>query len=218
MYFRTEGVIIKRRNFGEADRILTIFTRDYGKVVCLGKGVRRPRSKKAGHLELGNWCKVFIARGKNLDLLTEVELKRAFGIADFSEVKANKIYHLLELIDFLTVEHQKNLQVFILLVHFLKKCEIEEDFNLVSSVFKIKLLSILGFFTSYSFTDTKLKKVFKILEEEDFEFIKQKINFSNLAYLKLLKFLDNIVENLNGSKLKTTRFLITQSSGTPSRV
>ena len=67
MYLRTEGVILKRRNFGEADRILTIYTRDYGKVICLAKGVRRPRSKKAGHLELGSWCKIFAVHGKNLD-------------------------------------------------------------------------------------------------------------------------------------------------------
>ncbi len=66
MYFKTEGVIIAKKNFGEADRILTIFTRDHGKIGCIAKGVRRPRSKKAGHVELGNWCKFFIARGKIL--------------------------------------------------------------------------------------------------------------------------------------------------------
>ena len=95
MYFRTEGVILSHRNFGEADRILTIYTRDQGKVIALAKGVRRPKSRKAGHVELGNWSKIFVARGKNLDLLTEVELKRSFGIVDFSVQKANKIYHLL---------------------------------------------------------------------------------------------------------------------------
>src|SRR3990167_11066899 len=110
MYFRTEGVVLRRKNFGEADRIVTFYTRDYGKVTALAKGVRRPSSKKAGHIELGNWCKVFVARGKNLDLLTEVEAKYAFGIDEFTETKANRIYHILELVDALTPEHQKNLQ------------------------------------------------------------------------------------------------------------
>src|SRR3972149_5950184 len=115
MYLSTEAVVLSRRNFGEADRIITLFTRDHGKVTVLAKGVRRPRSKKAGHLEIGSWCKVFIARGKNLDLLTEVELKRAFGISEFSESKAHKIYHLLEIIKNITADGQKNKKAFIML-------------------------------------------------------------------------------------------------------
>ena len=108
MYFKTEGVILSRRNFGESDRILTIFTRDHGKLTALAKGVRRPKSRKGGHVEIGNWCKLFIARGKNIDLLTEVETKKAFGIADFTAAKANKIYHLLELVESLTEIKQKS--------------------------------------------------------------------------------------------------------------
>lgn len=207
MYFRTEGVVIRRRNFGEADRILTIYTRDYGKVSALAKGVRRPRSKKAGHIELGNWCKVFVARGKNLDLLTEVELRRAFGIANFSQEKANKIYHLLELVESLTAEHHKNREVFILLVHFLKRIQEDHDFNLLSSVFKIKLLSLLGFFSSKSLKDSSTKNLLSILENEDLEQIVQKVNLSPSSRLKLLTFLDSMVENLTQQKLKTSRFL-----------
>ena len=135
MYLRTEGIILKKRDFGEADRLLTIFTRDHGKVFCLAKGVRRPTSRKSGHLELGSLCKVFIARGKNIDLLTEVELKEAFGIDNFSQEKANKIYHLLELMEILTADKQKNRYAFNLLVQFLKKVTIGEDFNLECSLF-----------------------------------------------------------------------------------
>ena len=207
MYFRTEGVILARRNFSEADRILTIYTRDYGKIIALAKGVRRPRSRKAGHLELGNWCRVFIAKGKNLDLLTEVELRRSFGIVDFSEKKANKIYHLLELVDNLTAEKQKSLPVFILLVGFLKRVADGEDFNLISSAFKIKLLSTLGFFSSKNFRNSKVKNVFEILENADFGKIKEEIRLTDGSYLKLLQFLDSIIENLTQTKLKTSRFL-----------
>lgn len=207
MYFRTEGVILKRRNFGEADRLLTIYTKDLGKITCLAKGVRRPRSKKAGHLELGNWCKVFIAKGKNLDLLTEVEVKKAFGIADFSQEKANRIYHLLELVDSLTELHQKSSQVFILLVGFLKKVAKEEEFNLVSLTFKIKLLSSLGFFSARSLANPRTRNFFEILETEDFGRIQTKVKLKEETYLKLLSFLDSMIESLTETKLKTTKFL-----------
>lgn len=207
MYFRTEGVILAHKNFGEADRILTIYTKDFGKVSCIAKGVRRPKSRKGGHVELGNWCKVFIARGKNLDLLTEVELKKAFGIENFSQEKANKIYHLLELTNQLTAEKQKNPGVFILLVNFLKKISKDEDFNLISVSFKVKLLSILGFFSTRNIRNVKVKKVLDIVEGEDYEIIKQKINLTQNSYLKLLSFLDSMIESLIDTRLKTSRFL-----------
>lgn len=207
MYFRTEGVVLSRRNFGEADRILTIFTRDHGKLTALAKGVRRPKSRKGGHVEIGNWCKLFIARGKNIDLLTEVETKKAFGITDFTATKANKIYHLLELVESLTEIKQKNPGVFILLVRFLKKIATGEDFNLVSLVFKVKLLSTLGFFSAKNLKDSVAKSIFVTIENEDFDIIKEKFNFKESAYLKLLSFLDSMIENLIQTKLKTSRFL-----------
>lgn len=207
MYFRTEGVVIAKKNFGEADRILKVYTRDFGKVTCLVKGVRRPRSKKAGHVELGNWAKMFIAKGKNIDLLTEVSLKRPFGIADFTEEKANKIYHILELIDVLTPEKQKNLDVFIILVQFLKKASDDEDFNLVSSAFKVKLLASLGFFSSKNFKDGKAKKVLSILENDDFEKIRSSTHLTSENYLKLIRFLDSMIEKIVDDKLKTSRFV-----------
>ena len=207
MYFKTEGVILSRRNFGESDRILTIFTRDHGKLTALAKGVRRPKSRKGGHVEIGNWCKLFIARGKNIDLLTEVETKKAFGIADFTAAKANKIYHLLELVESLTEIKQKNPGVFILLVKFLKKIAVGENFNLISLVFKVKLLSTLGFFSAKNLKDSEAKSMFVTIENEDFDIIKEKFNFKESAYLKLLSFLDSMIENLTQTKLKTSRFL-----------
>lgn len=207
MYLRTEGVILGRRNFDEADRIVTIYTRDFGKITAIAKGVRRPRSKKAGHIELGSWCKVFIARGKNLDLLTEVELKKAFGIGNFSEDKANKVYHLLELVNKLTVERQKNYSLFNLLVSFLTLIEKEEDFSLISSLFKIKIMSNLGFFSANTFKDYKSGGIIKLMEEENFWHVKKTIKLSQKSNLKLLKFLDSMIEDVSEQELKTTRFL-----------
>lgn len=207
MYSKTEGVILYRRNFGEADRLITIYTRDFGKVTVIAKGVRRPRSKKAGHLELGSWCKLFIAHGKNLDILTEVEIKKAFGIDNFTEAKANKIYHLLELVSKLTPEHQKNQKLFNLLVNFLNHAANGEDFNLVSGIFKIKVMSNLGFFSSKTYEAYKSGEIIKILEDEDFNIIKKTVKLKKESNLKLIRFLDSIIEQVSEHELKTNRFL-----------
>lgn len=207
MYFRTEGVILSRRNFGEADKILKIFTKDFGKVSALAKGVRRPKSRKGGHVEVGNWCKVFIARGKSLDLLTEVEIKKSFGQEEFSLEKTNQIYHLLELVDTLTQEGQKNFEVYKLLVTYLNRIKNGEDFNYVSSIFKVKILANLGFFSAKNLKDSKAKNLLEFMEVNDYKTINTKVTLDQKNHLKLLTFLDSIIENITQSKLKTSKFL-----------
>ncbi len=207
MYLSTQCVVLARRNFGEADRLLTIYTKDFGKLTALAKGVRRPTSRKSGHLEPGSWCKIFLAKGKNIDILTEVEVQKAYGIENFSQEKAVKIYHLLELVDHLTVQNQKNSQVFNLLINFLRLVEINDNFNLISSVFKIKLLKILGFFSATNLKSSKAKDLLNILEMQDFNKISTETNLSSQSYLKLLTFLDSMIESVTERKLKTTRFL-----------
>src|SRR5512136_3128624 len=67
--YQTEAVIIKKTKLGEADRVLTLCTPDLGKIQAVAKGVRRPRSKLAGHLELLTHSLVSLARGRNLDTI-----------------------------------------------------------------------------------------------------------------------------------------------------
>lgn len=207
MYLSTECVVLGRKNFGEADRLLTIYTKDFGKITVLAKGIRRPTSRKSGHLEPGSWCKIFLAKGKNIDLLTEVVVLNAYGIDNFTQAKAAKVYHFLEIVDQLTAANQKNVEVFDLLVKFLDTCEVEKNFNLTASVFKIKLLKKLGFFSSYNLKDSKAKDLLDLLEKHDSRQPQTKIKISPQSYLKLTAFLDSIIENLIDKKLKTTKFL-----------
>ena len=95
MYYKTEGIILSQKKIGEADKLLAIYTKDRGKIFCIAKGARKPLSRKTGHIELGNWCKLYIAQGKNLDILTEAILIKNFGGDNTSEQKSNMIYHLL---------------------------------------------------------------------------------------------------------------------------
>ncbi len=206
MYVSTDCVVLAHRNFNEADKILTIYTKEFGKMACIAKGVRRPTSKKGGHVVPGNWCKVFIAKGKRLDLLTEAELKKAFGIKKPTLGKTGNVFHLLELVNQLTEENQKNPQVFSLLVDFLDKVDREEDFDLISAAFKIKLLSALGFFSAKSFKSSTTQSLIKSFEEENFTDLKENLTIKRESYLKLLSFLDSIIESLIDTKLKTTRF------------
>ncbi|MEK7581085.1 MAG: DNA repair protein RecO [Patescibacteria group bacterium] len=204
---KAEGIILSRRNLGEADRILTIYTKEFGKISCIAKGVRKPTSRKSGHVELGSWCKIYVAHGKSLDILTEVELKKSFGHDDSTQEKTNRIYHMLELVNCLTAQNQKNSQVFFLLIEYLKKLAQGESFNLISTVFKLKLLSALGFFSSVNLKHTQSKLLLEKFESDKFEDLKN-ININEENYLKLLAFLDSIIENVTERKLYTNKFII----------
>ncbi|HUD11007.1 MAG TPA: DNA repair protein RecO, partial [Candidatus Saccharimonadia bacterium] len=72
--YQTTGIIIGRTNFGEADRIVRLFTPDHGKVSAVAKGVRRIKSRSGGHLELLGEVNLMLATGRNLDLVTSARL------------------------------------------------------------------------------------------------------------------------------------------------
>lgn len=113
--FKVEGIIIKRRNFGEADKMLTVFTKTMGKIQVKAVGVRRIPSRRSAHVELLNHCILHLYKGRNYPVLTEAQ-----SIESFSNLKEDlqmigKAYHICEVIDGLCPENQENTRVFYLL-------------------------------------------------------------------------------------------------------
>lgn len=76
--YSIEAIVLKRTDFGEADRIMTLFTASKGKLHAIAKGIRRPISKKAGHLDLLNRSQLQLALGRNLDIVTQAEGRENF--------------------------------------------------------------------------------------------------------------------------------------------
>lgn len=113
--YKTEGIILKRSNFGEADRLLTVFTKHYGKIRCRAPGIRRTISRKAPHLELFNLSTLFLVQGKNLDIVTEAQTINSFNGFRKDLPKVGIAYYLCELVDGLCPERQENREVFELL-------------------------------------------------------------------------------------------------------
>jgi len=74
--YKTRGVVLRGRQLGEADRIMTLFTQECGKLDAVAKGVRRARSNLAGRLEFGNECDFVMHRGRSLDVIVSAEIRR----------------------------------------------------------------------------------------------------------------------------------------------
>lgn len=145
--YKTEGIILKRSNFGEADRILTIFTKHYGKIKARAPGIRRTTSRKSAHLELFNLASLFLAQGKTMDIVTEAQTISNFPSLRKDLEKVGVAYYLCELVDSLCPEKQENSEVFNLLVETFKRLELVQsnEIYLLSRGFSNQLLHFLGF-------------------------------------------------------------------------
>lgn len=148
--FTTEGIIIKRRNFGEADRILTVFTKRNGKIKVKASGVRKINSRRSSHVELLNHSMLTLYMGRAMPILTEAQT-----VEDFSEVKEDlgKVgfaYHICELLDGLCPENQENNNIFSLLKNSLTHLTTNEGKTFINE-FERELLSILGFYSKTQF-------------------------------------------------------------------
>lgn len=144
--FRTEGIIIKRKNFGEADRIITVFTKKSGKIQIKATGVRKIQSRRSPHIELLNYCVLYLYKGRgSLPVLTEVQSIESFQEIKNDLTKVGFAYHLCELIDGLCPENQENFSVFNLFFNTLHCLSIDKDIVSIVHEFEVELLTLLGF-------------------------------------------------------------------------
>ena len=108
----TRGIIISRRNYKEADRILIVYTERLGKISVLAKGVRKSTSKLGGHLELFNISRLELEEGKNWYILTGAQTEKNFAKIRLNLPKISAGFFIAELISHLTVENDVNRSFF----------------------------------------------------------------------------------------------------------
>lgn len=142
---KTEGIIIKRRNFNEADRIITIFTKDYGKLSVKATGVRKITSRRSSHIELLNHTEMSLYKGRSMPVLVEAQMMQSFEEIKNDLQKTGIAYHICELIDGLCPDEQEQMPIFDLLLATLNRLTVEDEPLQLIHVFEIKLLVLLGF-------------------------------------------------------------------------
>jgi DNA repair protein RecO (recombination protein O) len=160
--YRTEAVVLRRADLGEADRILTLYTPTYGKLRVVAKGVRKPASKLGGHLDLFTRSKLLLARGRNLDVVTGAETLDAYrglrveGLAPLPAPggasnggdaleQIGVAYYLAELLDRFTEEGLENRAVWDLLVGALRALSDGVNPAVVARHYELGLLGYLGY-------------------------------------------------------------------------
>ena len=142
---KTEAIVLRQIPLGEADRILTLYTPDIGKVRAVAKGVRRSRSRLGGHLDLLSNVSLSLAEGRDLDIVTEAQGIRSFkGFRDELKRVSEAIY-IAELVDGFSTERSGNHALYQLLVETLRWLEGPEPSDLLLRYFEIHLVGLSGF-------------------------------------------------------------------------
>ena len=143
--YQTEALIIKKTKLGEADRILTLYTPHLGKIQGKAKGVRRPRSKLSGHLELLTYSQVSLARGRHINTITGSQTINSFlKLKSDLELTSQALY-ITELVNQFTAEHIENYPLFQLLLNTLERLCQGGDNELVLRYFELHLLEYVGY-------------------------------------------------------------------------
>src|SRR5947208_1116965 len=119
----TDAIPLKRMDYGEADRIITVLTPDRGKLRILARGVRRSTSRMAGHLELFSHAHLVLARGRDLDTVTQASTVEPFRRTREDMIAVSYAYHLAELVDSLLEDNDPHAEVFRLLREALSALE-----------------------------------------------------------------------------------------------
>jgi len=144
--FRVEAVVLRHADWGEADRLLTLYTRERGKVRAIAKGARKIRSRKAGHLEPFTRVTLQLAKGRDLLIVTQADTLAAYLPIREDLVKTGYASYAVELLDRFTYEDEsENQAIFRLLTEALERIATEPEAWLAMRYYEVRLLDLLGY-------------------------------------------------------------------------
>jgi DNA repair protein RecO (recombination protein O) len=143
--YRVDGVVLARKDWGEADRLVTLMTPDKGKIRVLAPGARKQTSRKSGHLELFSRGKFVLARGRTFDKITQAETRDYFPMLREELERVSAAYLLVELVDRFLEENDENPLLYELLLDSLDRLDAGERAALVLRFFEVKMLGYVGY-------------------------------------------------------------------------
>jgi len=144
--FRVDAVVLRHSNYGEADRLLTLYTRQLGKMRVIAKGARKIASRKAGHIEPFTHVKMQLAKGRDMFLLTQADTVDAYLPLREDLILTSQASYVMELLDRFTYENDtENASTFRLLTDTLARLASKADAWLVIRYYEMRLLDYMGF-------------------------------------------------------------------------
>jgi len=143
--YKAEGINLRSRRFSEADKLMTVFTREHGKISAIAKSACKTSSKYGGRLEVFGHNTLFLAKGKNLDILSQAETIENFYKIREDEYRLNAGLYMVKLLYYFLEERVRNEPLFDLCLGCLRKLKSGADPKVVTRIFDVRLADIEGF-------------------------------------------------------------------------
>lgn len=166
--YSTEGIVLSQINYGEADRIVTLFTKDYGKVRVIAKGVRKLKSRKRGHIDSFNRIKFSTAKSHDMDMIIEAELIESYSSLKTDLKKVSVAYYLVEIASKLTQIEEKHEFLYYFLLEKLHELDDTRGLKNFRYAFAKELLVRLGFWAANQKLDNPDEVIEQVIEKKLF--------------------------------------------------
>ena len=144
--YNVNAIVLHRSNLGETDRILTLFTREHGKVRAVAKGSRKSGSRLTGASELFVHSKFMLASGKSLEIVSQVDIQETFPQLRRDMLSIARAAYLCELTDKFIEDHQVDPETFDLLLcalYWLQRPDVSSE--AAQHAFEMQLLMLHGY-------------------------------------------------------------------------
>lgn len=143
--YKTEGIVLRTRNIGEADRIITLYTREHGKVEGVARGSRRVRSRLIGGTQLFTHGRYMMFSGRSLETVSQAEIKRSFVGLREDLIKLAHASYIAELLDVSLEPGEPSEELFTLLEEAFIALDEDVSPALVVRWFELRLMDLLGY-------------------------------------------------------------------------
>jgi len=161
---KTEAFVLKSFRYGDTSKIVTLFTKDFGKINAIVKGARTYKSRLCGVLESMNYISIiiYLKENRDLQLVTNAEYKKSFSniLNDFDKLQAS--FRIIEMLNKSVIENDINKSIFELLIKTYEMLNQAEK-NIYKCVlyFQMELVKILGVGPDFSELDNEFETFFK---------------------------------------------------------
>ena len=143
--YQTHGIILRQTKLGEFDKIVTVYTLEFGKLKAVAKGACRPKSKLGGNVEPLTYSLMLLAKGRNLDIVTQSQTINGFLALKSDLWRMACGFYISELMDSFTVEGGANLPLFDLLLEILNQLSEPDSNEATLRYFELHILDYLGY-------------------------------------------------------------------------
>ncbi len=145
-YIKVKGIVIREVNTGEADKVVTIFSKNEGKISAYARGARRQRSSISAGTQLLCYSEFILYKGKTMNSVSSCDVIEPFYEIRNDIVRLTYAAHILDIINDVVQEEQpavRTLQLFLNTLHMLSKTDKSPE--LLVRIFELRLLTILGY-------------------------------------------------------------------------